>query len=372
LKISKHYEKTLNLFNVIINKKVTKYKTFWHVESLFKDGWYNYILPTADAETFDFSHAEEIRSAAIYSGRNISYYINERLIKDYEWFLRRQEYKCLGTEHYQIKRLKLPFKLKPGETYQVLDGKYLEKYLLAAQNTYPDWEECTRYCKYFYDLQTISSFKNKSFVTFISLKGDNVVGFGSIIIDKKERIGYLHLTGSTNIERRQKIISDMIKIRCNYGLKNDINEYYCISTGEGVLYDVLHKLGFYTRDIFHIWENSSAKGKYVLMSKYLINKLPARLLLALMYIEKKISRLNVGIKALEPVYIYVIAAFILFVLGLFREKMCIYEIFRYDNTPLCISLGYLMYLKYAIHGIFAFTVLWFVVKTAIKRIRHKM
>jgi RimJ/RimL family protein N-acetyltransferase len=246
------YDNNLRLFDQVLLDQVTKYPNFLHLRGIYKDEWYNFIVPSVTVDQLDFSATERLIKKEAENGYKVSYYIPVELNESYENKLKEFGYDFLAAEQYIRKEMKEKYLLSELDIEQVNEAT-LESYLEASVTCFHDWPSNKEYSEKFFEIMNNNPYDDKEFNTYVGNKDGKVVSYGSIIIDHNAKLGYLHNSGTLKEYRRQGFHSEIVKRRCNWAFDKGIKEIYAIVEEDSASFKSLSKLGFGIDSSFFIY-----------------------------------------------------------------------------------------------------------------------
>lgn len=250
--ITKLYKDNLQLFKNILYKEINNKNTYIHLKGIYNDEWFNFIVPKVSADDLNFYETQNLIKKELQNGYKVSYYINNQINDSYNKKLAELGYNLLATKHYVTKTLTNKFNLQ-NKNIKKISKTNFESYLAASSSCFPDWPHNKEYSTVFFNLINSNMYPKKEFSTFVGLKNNEVVSYGSAIVDENVSLGYLHNSGTLESYRRQGYHTDIVKQRCNWILDHGINKVYAIVEKDGASLKSFKKLGFEIDCTFNIY-----------------------------------------------------------------------------------------------------------------------
>jgi len=243
------------LLKDVIYISVVREKSFIHIKSIFKDSWYNFIIPIVIVDKFDWKEAKGIIKEEKKDNVEMSFYVHDSLVNDYKESIVRKGYKNFGTDVYMCLELDKLFDDISGD-FVALNKDDRDEYLEATVKCFPDWENEKDYSEYFYNLMQTSS---ENIHHTILLKVNNkLASFGSVVISKKLRLAYLHNLGTLGEYRRKRYAENITKYLCNLAWKNSVEKVYGLLEKDESSYCLFKKQGFRPEEIFYLFVKNNA------------------------------------------------------------------------------------------------------------------
>ncbi len=242
------FKRSNKLMEGILYEGFFEYKTFIHAKSVLKDAWYNYIIPKVGPSILNKKEVKRIIENEKKAGYLMSYYLNESILNDYYKYSLQLE--NFGDDVFISIKVTEPYKIE-NKDFVELTELNLEEYVSLAKSCFPDWENEEMYTRMFFNF---GEKKNERILKTILIKeGNDIIAFGSVIIDLDLKLAYLHNSGTHERSRNKGYFSALVKNRCNIALEYGIKEVYAIvENGEGS-YRVLSQLGFEVQETFHLY-----------------------------------------------------------------------------------------------------------------------
>lgn len=244
------FTKSNQLLKNCVYIEVKHEPAFIKIKSIFKDAWYNFIIPTVSADKLPWNEVETIISQEKDQGVEMSFYVHDSFAQAYQDKLKSKGYQEFGSDVYMFLSFDKKFDGIQGE-FNPVNQANLNEYLKIAKDCFPDWENEADYSKHFYDLSLKSS--NKIYKSILLKVNHNYVAFGSIIISPQLNLAYLHNTGTSEPYRHQGYYTQTVKYRCNLALDEGVNQVYALVEQDSGSYQGLKKLGFETKEKFHLF-----------------------------------------------------------------------------------------------------------------------
>ena len=247
------FDRSNKLLKGIVYTDIVDEESFLYIKSRFKDPWYNFVIPVTSSNKLDWDRAGEvIKKAKDNDNIEMSFYIHDSLVSDYEKTLTQKGYEDFGTDLYMHLKINKPFDDVQGDFIN-LDKADYEEYLEATVKCFPDWENEKKYSEYFFSLT-----KNPSEVihsTVLLKENNKLVSFGSMAISKELKLSYLHNLGTLKEYRNKGLATTIIKYFCNMALENGVDEMYGLLEYGGASYYCLKGLGFEPKENFRLFVN---------------------------------------------------------------------------------------------------------------------
>lgn len=247
------FNKTLSLFIGTNTNFVAEYPDFIHISSYLKDYWYNFIVPKAEIpENLDFNTINKIIDGEYKKGVSISYYVNQSIEENYKETLDDQGYNTYAHDIYLTKELHSPQQLILPDGYTITHEYALAEVIAVLEKCFPEWESEKEYSKVYEDYKTKGQ-PDRMFETFVVKYKSTIVGAGSIVLDKKLNLAYLHNTGIAQEYRRKGLHTALINERCNFAYKNGVTETLSLADPNDASYASLTKNSFVNSDAFTLF-----------------------------------------------------------------------------------------------------------------------
>jgi hypothetical protein len=250
--MSSLFDRSNQLLTGITYISFKTYPTFSHLKSIFKDGWYNQIIPSVLSNELDWRSVKEILSTEQKEGYSLSYCIPEDYLKDYQEAFAINGHKPFGSECYIHKSVSQIEDNFMGQFEEVNQGN-LETFIEIAKSCFPDWTNNEEYSRLFYNL----SQEDQSKVIYRNLLykvGDQYVVICYLIISEELNLGYIHNTGVLEVHRRRGYFTDMVNYSCKLSLESGASDCYAIVENDGASFMGLSKLGFTPKHNFYLFE----------------------------------------------------------------------------------------------------------------------
>ena len=232
----------------ILYKDFVEYETFIHGESFLEDALYNYIIPKVEAEKLNKEEVDTVVASEEGKGISMTYYINESLKSSFSDLLRSNE--DYGDDTFISFKLKETLKAERTD-YTELSEEDFEEYISLAKECFSDWDNEEFYSRMF--LEHGAEKEGKILKTLIFKDEGEIVSFGSVVVDRNLKLGYLHNAGTREESRNRGYFSDITKGLCNIASEQGSDEMYAIvEDGEGS-YQALTRLGFEVSDRFYLY-----------------------------------------------------------------------------------------------------------------------
>jgi len=236
------FTRGIELFEDNIYTEVKRGKDFWETKSIYKDAWYNFIIPLISAQSFSWKEANAIITKARGRGRDVSLSIEKSILPGYLKELEAQNYKKFGSDVYMHQTLENTFEGTVGELVEV-DESNLDEYICMTKECFPEWDNIEEYSRYFYQL-TSATDKKFIYKTYLLKVDDSYVSFGSLMLAPKLNLAYLHNAGTVKKHRHKGYYSSMAKLRCNVALQSGLGEIFLLVEEDGGSFQASRGLGF--------------------------------------------------------------------------------------------------------------------------------
>lgn len=244
------FNRGLDLFTGIIYRSITSYPTFMHIKSIFRDEWYNFIIPNVSPDNLNWDQALSIINSEKEQGYLLSYYIPDDLFNQYiKYFKVNSKNENIGSDFYIAKHIEN--KYSPIGNLVLVDDTTIQKYVDMAKICFPEWETNKQYAMHMYEQQKI----NKQLVVrnYLLKHDNNFVGFCGMISSQKNNLAYFHNTGVLPKHRRKGYFAAIIQHLVNLSIPLGISDTYAIVENESGSYHGLIKLGFIVKDKYHLF-----------------------------------------------------------------------------------------------------------------------
>lgn len=252
---SEIFNKAMKLYVGTNSIEVIEYPTFFHNKSFFSSEWYNFVIPKVAPAALDEELVQELIVAETKLGKNVSYYINASLAMSYSSYLASQKFAHIGNENYLVRKVDRPIDIFLNDDYSINTTYDLAKVIEVLELCFPEWPEETNYSKV-YENYKANRQQGRLFETFCIYFKNELIGAGSIVIDKDINLAYLHNAGIQELHRRKGLHTALINYRCNYALENGVNTILSIVDDIAGSFISLQKDGFELEDKFLVFAKS--------------------------------------------------------------------------------------------------------------------
>lgn len=230
------------LFSDISFHQVTKHSSFTHHQSIFKDEWYNFIIPHKKSELLEWQKVSDLIQAEHKRQYSLSLYIKEDIRNNYESFFAKHNHNQeIGSEVYKFNHITTPSPAQ-GELVTI-DQHKLAEYLKFGQLCFPEWENSQEYGNYCYRLQ-LEPPEGYVVKNYLFNVDDHVVGFAGLIISLKLGLSYMHNVGIHPDFRRRGLFLALTKQLQNISLSYGVKTIYALVEKDGASYHGYTKLGY--------------------------------------------------------------------------------------------------------------------------------
>ncbi len=246
---------TLQLFLKTNSISVKKYPTFMHNQGIFDDPWYNYIIPLVACANLDKEAVRNVIKKQNQKGKNVGYYINKKLVSNYQSYLKKQGYHNFGNDTYLVRKITKKAEYSLNSNYKVTTDYDLEEVIKVLEKCFPDWPEERRYSKLYENYKKHWQ-PSRFFETFCIFYKEQIVAAASIVVDQNLNISYLHNDGVLLAHRRKGLHTALIQARHNYAVSRKVSQLVTIVEQNSASYLSYQKLGYDDIDSYFIF----AKG----------------------------------------------------------------------------------------------------------------
>lgn len=237
------FTKSIRLLKDIIFTDVVRLDSFLHIKGVFTDSWYNFVVPIVGVEDFSWDEAEKLIKSEKREGYELSYYIAEKYLDEYQPVLKDKELTKLGDDNYMTYSMKGKFESVSGKFVEVDEGNFSE-YAEMAVGVFDDWSGEREYCEHFYKLKRKNKDSDKIISNLMLVVDGKCVSFISIYGSKRQKLAYLHNAGTKDSHRRRGYFTRLVKHSCNLAFDKGVKSIYSlVEEGKGSFYG-LSKLGF--------------------------------------------------------------------------------------------------------------------------------
>lgn len=254
---SQIFTDTMRLYVGTNSECFCEYRDYFHVRSIFSSEWYNFIVPKlSNPADLDTKELNKLIKSEKDDGKKVSFYINQTLLNSYQSYLKKNDYRLGGNEIYLQKTLHNIDKPKLPADY-VVDSSYdLNAVVSVLEKCFPEWPEEKAYLERYEQYKKIGQ-EDRCFETFVVHHQDEIVGSGSISLDKNLNLGYLHNAGILATHRRKGLHTALVDERCLYCIVNGVTRVVSIVDDNAGSYTSLLNNGFVTADKFYLFVKSS-------------------------------------------------------------------------------------------------------------------
>lgn len=249
--MDKFFERSIKFLTGITYLSYNKYPTFNHQKSIFKDGWYNFIIPNVSPSELNWGSIKEVLSSEKEEGYSLSYAISEDKIEEYREAFKIANHPEFGSEFHLFKTIGEVEDNFQGE-FEELSEENLEVLQEMGKKCFPEWPNIEEYNRYFLKLskdQGSNKFKNLLYKV-----GGEYVGFACVIISKEDNLAYFHNAGILEEHRRKGYFTDMVNYRMKLCKEAGVTDCYSIVEKDGASYNGLKKLGFEEAVKFYLFD----------------------------------------------------------------------------------------------------------------------
>jgi hypothetical protein len=249
------FSKSIELLKDVVYSEINEHKNFLHLKSVFKDAWYNFIVPSVPKKDFSWTDSEKVIEKEKQSGFRVSYYIPEKYLKEYKSPLKNKGLSKLGDDTFMALTMKGKFKRVEGEYVEVNEDN-LNKYVSIAESCFPDFSTEREYCNYFYKLKSKNVDADRLVSNLLLKAGNRFVSFASVYASRRMNLAYLHNAGTLEKHRRKGYNASLVKYLCNLAFDKGITNIYSIVEEGGGSYISLSKLGFTPKAKFYLYAST--------------------------------------------------------------------------------------------------------------------
>ena len=245
------FKKSVGLLQKLgVNKKVEEKKGFLLIKSIFKDPWYNFIVPTVPFKNFDLFEAEKVVADEAKGGFKFSYYIQKEQKAEFDSALTSVGYESDGSDVYMVISREEKFSLDDSNFEPVIKQNF-KNYLSLAKESFPGWPNNKEYAIFFYELEQKGA---ENFVRSVLLKNENkYISFGVVSGSKSDNLAYLHNMGTAKAFRRQGYFTLFTKHLMNLAIDEGITNIYALVESGSGSYFGFKKLGFERYDTYVLY-----------------------------------------------------------------------------------------------------------------------
>jgi hypothetical protein len=235
----------------ILYDSITEYQTFVHARSIFKDKWYNFIVPSVASETLDWKMVEQIIQNEQKNGFELSYYVSQPLVENFQKY-----FAGIGKNNESESDFYLYAKNKHYDDVQgkfvLIDETTFKEFVSIVTVCFPEWDNNQGYSEYFFNLQNQQA--GHIIQNYIyQVNGENV-GCCGYLASRAHNLSYLHNTCVLPPFRRRGYFSNMIKFLSNHSVENNIENSFALVDDNGASFKALQKLGFATKHKYYLFD----------------------------------------------------------------------------------------------------------------------
>lgn len=243
------FEDSINLLKGAAFTNIQVEDSFIFLESpaIFSE----YIVPLTFLDKFDTQTADDLYSRDLEDNKNISYYIRQTLVSDYEDYLRSLKLSQDYIDSYMVLHIKdyLDFDNKETILVEVKDENF-EEYKASALELFQSWSNEEEYVEYFNSLSKENN-DSKIFKDYILKLNGEIVSIASIIFDVEMNLAYIHNAGTLPQFRRNGYFNVMNSFLVNKAFELGITRAYAITEKDGESYYAYKKMGFKEEDSYY-------------------------------------------------------------------------------------------------------------------------
>lgn len=233
-------------------QKVTNTDNFDVFQSVFKQKYYNFIKPHINGSKLEWDKVQHVIRNIEARGYGVSFYIYEKQQNSYHQKLLSDGYEISGNDIWVIRYLQNKHELEKA-LFEVINEENFGTFQNVVQECFPNYDNNAEYTNHCFNLTKKDP---NSFVNVMVKVDGEYVAFGSIAMDSRLDIGFMHNMGTMPSYRRKGYFSLLTKYLENLALKNNVNNVYANVEEGGGSYHGFLKMGYKIND-----------GKYVIYSK---------------------------------------------------------------------------------------------------------
>lgn len=249
------FDRSTELLTGVIFNSVSKKATYTHLKSFLNDAWYNFIIPHVPSKDLSWDETKELVREEKKDGYSLSYYVPEKLAKDYQEYFAENNHKAFGTDFFMLVKNKKHGELM-GELIET-DDSNIDEFVSMAKVCFSDWDNEEKYARHFYKLQKQDLPKKiKNYI--YTIKGEQV-GFGAIVVSAEDKLSYIHNTGVLPEHRRRGHFTSMTKHLINESIALGASESYALVEENEASYYGMVKMGFSPVAKFYLFDTNPSK-----------------------------------------------------------------------------------------------------------------
>lgn len=233
-------------------QKVTNANEFDVFQSVFKQKYYNFVKPHINGSKLKWDKVQHVIRNLETRGYGASFYIYEKLQKTYQEKLQSDGYHITRDDIWVIKYILDKHELDESVFEDVNEDNF-DIFQNLVQECFPDYDSNAEYTSHCLRLtkQDPNNFVN------VMVKIDGAyVAFGSVAMDPKLDIGFIHNIGTMPSDRRNGYFTLLTKYLENLALMNNVHNTYANVEEDGGSFHGFLKIGYQIID-----------GKYIIYSK---------------------------------------------------------------------------------------------------------
>lgn len=243
------FEDSINLLKGAAFTNIQVEDSFIFLESpaIFSE----YIVPLTFLDKFDTQSADDLYNKNLEENKNISYYIRQTLVSDYEDYLEGLKLSQDYIDSYMVLIIKdyIDFDIKETTLIDVKDENF-EEYKEKALELFESWTNEEEYVEYFNSLSKENN-DDKIFKDYLLKWNGEVVSIASIIFDVEMNLAYIHNAGTLPEFRRNGYFNIINSFLINKAFELGITRVYAITEKDGESYSAYKKLGFKEQDCYY-------------------------------------------------------------------------------------------------------------------------
>jgi ribosomal protein S18 acetylase RimI-like enzyme len=247
------FNQSKSLLQDVFYTDVRRTPTFTYLKSVFSDKYYNLLEPTVPPKQMDWYSAYKILDEEKRAGVEVSYYIRHDLYAEYKPYLMKKGYALAWDDIYVRKNLDIHTPLPEGQFNEV-DIDSLEHLIRLSNECFPDYPNGKEYCQMCLAVtQQHAASDDKKNLNILMKKNGEEVSFGSILLSRKQKLGYIHNVGTVERFRRQGLFSSLVHYLEHQAVQEGIEVVYANVENHGSSYHGFLKLGYQINCQYHLF-----------------------------------------------------------------------------------------------------------------------
>lgn len=241
------------LLQHIFYPEIRRTPTFTYLKSVFSEKYYNLLEPHVGPGQLDWYSIYKILDEEARNHVEVSFYVRHDLYAVYKPYLLQKHYQPEWEDIYVRKPVVLNSPMPTGDFHEV-DKDSLEQYIKLATDCFPDYPNNKEYCQLCLAIsQQLEKSDDKKNYNVLLYKNGEAVCFGSLLLSRKQKLGFIHNIGTAASARRQGLFSTLVHYFEHLAAENGVELVYANVENHGNSYHGFLKLGFQVNCHYHLF-----------------------------------------------------------------------------------------------------------------------